>query len=448
MPFAYCVAGIVCALLFESVRADWAGLFVLGALISLYAFLAKGEKDEGRFRTGDNSYFIGFVYTLSVITLSLILDADTLLGGTGDGVSPLLKTIGIALGTSVFGMLCRFLLTHDILVAEDAFDSAVRDAAVAAASLEGVVRGVAASAEPLGAAVRVAADAAAPLGDVVSSLRKTIDDASQAMEAQVRASNAGLIDLVGAFRERLEASSNEAAASLAAVTHATVDETAKALRTVAERAAAENADTVRDLQATVSDHAEAVQAALRRITSSLDDYAESVLVSARRIGETLDDATKQAVDGIAQGVTESLQANTFADARRGLEGAVRTYQEGVAGVNQTLASALDGLAGATASAVAQAGEARSALAEIDSAAYRRDLEGLAEAMVQLRETVTALTEQLPKLAGGQLTLPFQVPAQRDGNVAVGGAGMTPLADAPTKTNEGRELGKWFPWPRR
>ena len=217
MPIIYCVVGIVACALFESVRAGWTGLGVLGALVSLYAWLAKGQRDEGRFRTGDNSYFIGFVYTLSVITLSLILDADTLLGGAGGGVSPLLKTIGIALGTSVVGMLWRFGLTHDIVVAEDAFDDAMRDAAVAAASLKGAMREAADAADalkgvvsetaeataPLRGAVREAADAAAPLTKVVNGVRQTIDDASIVMEAQVRANGAGLDSLVDEFRGRL-----------------------------------------------------------------------------------------------------------------------------------------------------------------------------------------------------------------------------------------------------
>ena len=457
MPFTYCVVGIACAF-FKSVRADWTGLVVLGALIALYAFLAKGDKDEGRFRTGDNSYFLGFVYTLSVITLSLILDADTLLGGAGQGVSPLLKTIGIALGTSVVGMLCRFLLTHDIVVAEDAFDVAVREAAVAAASLKGVVDAASKSAAPLGGAVREAAEAAAPLREVVGGLRQTIDDASQALEAQVRANRAGLNGLVGEFRGALEEFTNEAAASLNAMTKDGVDETRKAVLALTEKSAAQYADTVRGLGQGVNAHAETVQASLQRITSSLDGYTEAIRVSTQKFGETLDEATSQALGEVAEGVAESLRTNTFADARRGLEGAVRTYQEGVAVVNQTLASAVDGLAAATKAAVAQAGEARAVLAEIDSATFRRDLEGLAEAMGRLRETVNALNDRLPQLAGGESTPPFQAPARPIGSVdgrapatetwPSSGLGHPQLGGASAKTGEDRGRSSWFPWPRR
>lgn len=461
MPFTYCVVGIACAF-FESVRADWTGLVVLGALIALYAFLAKGDKDEGRFRTGDNAYFLGFVYTLSVITLSLILDADTLLGGAGEGVSPLLKTIGIALGTSVIGMLCRFLLTHDIPVAEDVFDVAVREAAVAAASLKGVVDSATKSAAPLSDAVREAAEAAAPLGKVVSGLRQTVNDASRALEAQIRVNGTSLNGLVGEFRGAVKEFSTEAAASLNAMTKDATDETKRAVRAEAERAAAQNADTVRGLGQSVNAHAEAVRASLEGITSSLGGYTEAIHVSAHRFGETLDKATSQAVGQVAEGVVESLQENTFADARRGLEDAVRTYQEGVSAVNQTLASALDGLTGATKAAVVEAGEASSALAGIDSAAVRRDLEGLTEAIGRLRDTVNALNERLPQLADREFAPPRQAPAppapHPRGNIDPRGPATAdgpssgfdspPLVSAPAKTGDGRGFSRWVPWPRR
>ena len=403
MPITYCVVGIALAFFFESVRADWAGLVVLGALVILYAFLAKGEKDDGRFRTGDNSYFIGFVYTLSIITLSLMLDADTLLDGAGDGVSPLLKTIGIALGTSVVGMLCRFLLTHDIRVAEDEFDREVRAAAAAAAQLKGTVDAAAKSAAHLGGAVREAAEASAPLSKVVNGLRQTVDVASRDMETLVRA------------------------------TRASVDEATKTVRALTTRTAADNADAVGYLQKAANAHAEALQASLRRIASSLDNYTESVHASARRFGETLDEATRQAIGTMAKGVTESLRE-----------------------VNQMLASAVDNLTRATAAAVAQAGEARSALTESGGATFGRDVESLAKTTVQLRETVAAFNSQLSRLAEGELMPPYQVPAHLGGSAGTRGAVPenrpssehdSPLGDAPPKTSEGQG-GWWAFWTRR
>ena len=427
-PFAYCVAGIACAFS-EAIRADWAGLAVLCSLIAVYAFLARGDRDDGRFRTGDNSYFIGFVYTLSVITLSLILDADTLLDGAGHGVSPLLKTIGIALGTSVAGMLCRFLLTHDIPVAEDEFDAAVRNAAVAAASLEGAARKAAESAAPLAGAVREAAEAAMPLVRIVNEVRQTVDGASQALKAQVRANGSSLSDFVQEFRGRLEDLANDAAASLTAMTKGAIDDTQEAVRTLAERTAAENADTMRDLRQNLNAHPEAVRASLDRIASSLDAYTEVVHASAQRFGQTLDKATRQALGEVAKGVAESLQANTFADARRGLDGAVRTYEDGVAVVSRTLTSAVDGLGHAAKAAVTQAGEARAALIEIDSAAFRRDLEGLREAIGRLGETANTLNDRLPSLVGRGPAPPVRPPLE------------------PPRTGEDRR-GGWLPWTRR
>ena len=397
-PITYCVVGIAFASLFEFIRSGLPGLFVLGALIGLYAFLAKGERDDGRFRTGDNSYFIGFVYTLSIITLSLMLDADTLLGGAGDSVSSLLKTIGIALGTSVVGMLCRFLLTHDIRVAEDEFDRDVRAVAVAAYQMKGVVDVAAKSVGHLGGAVREAVEAATPLSEVANGLRQAVDDASQAVEAQVRATGTAVDEATNAHAKALQASLRRIASSLDSYTesvHAsarrvgeTLDEsTRQAIGAVAKGVTEPLEGVVRDIAVAATslkgvvdataksagnlgdaacEAAEELQAPLRRIASSLDSYTESAHASARRVGETLDESTRQVV----------------------------------AKVNQTLASTVDDLASSTAVAVAQAGEVRSTLAAIDGAAFQRDLGGLTEEIVRLRETVTALNEQIPKLAGG------------------------------------------------
>ncbi|MGI9228674.1 MAG: hypothetical protein ACR2P9_02320 [Gammaproteobacteria bacterium] len=136
-PVFYCVVGIALSAIFRPIRAEWWGLLVLSFLLSLYAFLTKDEADLAhRYEVGDNCYFIGFVYTLAVITWSLMLDTDSLLSNKGGDLLPLLTTVGIALGTSVVGMIWRFGLTHGWKPPEDEFDRAVTKAAVAATELE------------------------------------------------------------------------------------------------------------------------------------------------------------------------------------------------------------------------------------------------------------------------------------------------------------------------
>jgi len=148
-PVLYCVLGGVLAASFHGVRAEWTGLVVLSALIFLYGFLSKELSREGAGKAkltpheiGDNCYFIGFVYTLLVITLALIFDAQEIVSGADskEALHPLLKTVGIALGTSVAGMLGRFILTHGKEVPENEFDRITNNIAVAANKLSGTVK--------------------------------------------------------------------------------------------------------------------------------------------------------------------------------------------------------------------------------------------------------------------------------------------------------------------
>ena len=152
---------------FGNVRGSfWWGLCVLGGLISLYGWLAKGGRDAKRYEIGDNCYFIGFVYTLVVISLSVGLDARELLysppegGGSSAGLQHLLETVGVALGTSVIGMLWRFGLVHNIQIPENEFERMVERTAVAANKLEAAVSVAGKSAANANDSLRAVAGAA------------------------------------------------------------------------------------------------------------------------------------------------------------------------------------------------------------------------------------------------------------------------------------------------
>ncbi len=176
-PLFYCIAGGALAAAFENVRGSfWWGFCILSALISVYGWLAKGERDTGRYETGDNCYFIGFVYTLSIISLSLALDAQKLLsdvsdgaGETGGGLPQLLGTVGIALGTSVVGMLWRFGLTYNIKISKDEFERLVGRTAVAANKLEAAVSITGKSAANADESLRAVAGAAQLYADKMLS---------------------------------------------------------------------------------------------------------------------------------------------------------------------------------------------------------------------------------------------------------------------------------------
>lgn len=191
-PLFYCITGVLLAL-FHFIRADWWGLAVLGGLIILYAYLAQGEDNADRQEVGDNCYFIGFVYTLVVITWSLVLDADDLVGG-GDGggdLRPLLKTVGIALGTSVIGMIARFTLVHGALSPETRFDRLVEKTAIAAGKLEGITKRMAEDVRIVEVSMQSSAEAMADYARKVEAEAEKVGD-------ELNKAAAGLLDEFGA----------------------------------------------------------------------------------------------------------------------------------------------------------------------------------------------------------------------------------------------------------
>ena len=149
-PLTYCAAGMFLAWISENIRGSfWWGFTVLSALICIYGWLAGGKPGPERYEIADNCYFIGFVYTLAVIALSVGLDAQEIIGapagdaggGSSGGPQRLLETVGIALSTSVTGMLVRFSLTShkDVKHPEDKFERLIHKASMSVENLTATI---------------------------------------------------------------------------------------------------------------------------------------------------------------------------------------------------------------------------------------------------------------------------------------------------------------------
>lgn len=182
---AYCLVGIL-ALSLDIVRTEWFGLLILSAFIGLYAFFKfdKNETYNYQHDAADDCYFIGFIYTLAVITASLVADTDALFG-TGDSagdVSQLLKTIGIALGTSVIGMMCRFVLKPKSGDLKDQFDQEVDRAATAARRLAEQVSKSQKSITSIEKSLEKAATSIQVYSDKVDEKAKEISESMDAIE--------------------------------------------------------------------------------------------------------------------------------------------------------------------------------------------------------------------------------------------------------------------------
>lgn len=398
-PVSYCIAGIALAFGFESIRASWWGLIALSGLIVLYAFLTKGDRDERRFQTGDNCYFIGFVYTLSIITASLILDAEKLLDGeTQQG---LLITIGIALGTSVIGMVARFWLTHDIRVSEDALDEAVRKAAVSAAQLAGTV-------EKLCVAFATAAT--------------TIDE-------QTRAGTDNLARTITTFQSRLDAAAAEAGRGLQTVVDRATDRIDQQASLLSEH----TVNVVQELRLGAEAHVEATRSSLDTLASSLNNHGQEVEAAVKRAGEALEQTADtlqmlgdraverfgQQTSSLSNSATSVLQElQRDADARvrttresldrlsSSLSGYAKELDASVKGVSETLGQGTRQAMAQIADGVSRALQANEAA--LVKLAQRDDVAAIGRTFAQFSQETSRLSDQVAKLVSAQASLTAEV----------------------------------------
>lgn len=113
-PLLYVGAGVLLCFLFESLRTSLLGLLVLCLLMLVYACLAPKSDAANPAEIGDNCYFIGFIFTLVVISVTIfsLVAPDGIPEVGQDPVDSLLRAVAVALGTSVWGMLLRFWFAH------------------------------------------------------------------------------------------------------------------------------------------------------------------------------------------------------------------------------------------------------------------------------------------------------------------------------------------------
>lgn len=123
-PVLYVGVGLLLSLA-PPIRSDLGGGFVLCLLIIAYYYLASrtpvGKADPSQ--VGDNSYLIGFTYTLGVICFSIAWDIDA----ADKKFDGLLGAMAVALATSIVGMMCRLWSTQGKAEASDSLNLRTRD---------------------------------------------------------------------------------------------------------------------------------------------------------------------------------------------------------------------------------------------------------------------------------------------------------------------------------
>ena len=289
--------------MYRPIRADWWGLVILGFFIGLYAFLARGERNEDRFQTGDNCYLIGFVYTLSIITWSLIFDTESLLGvsdgPTGGNLPPLLKTIGIALGTSVIGMVSRFFLTEGIKVTEDEFDRAVREAAIATQQLNGAIDRINTYGNRLESALdRIEANAAR----VESSLGVAADSIESYTEQMKQASNAASDLLTRGATQAID-DVHQSTANVVSHLSSTTRQGASHIQEIVKRAGVQMDQAVETATADLRRQREGILADVRRQYASILEGANKQIIAST---ESFDKQLAELLDRAAQSHERAL----------------------------------------------------------------------------------------------------------------------------------------------
>ena len=324
-PLFYCLAGAAAALT-DAVRQDlWWGVGILGALISLYGWAAKGPRNEERFEIGDNCYFIGFVYTLVVISLSVGLDArEFLQADAPGGGSPqrLLETVGIALATSVVGMLWRFGLTHGVKTPKNQFDLMVEKTAFAATQLAGTVKRL----EEAARQMRDSADAA---GDSMRTAEEATAAYSERMRSETGRIGANLTEVAGKLFDDF---GNRIADTL----HKTqFDEVREGLQSAVEQhreAVSDTGGLLRNSAAVLDGAAADAAAAAKKVDGALRELHDSIAGQLQNTGAAATAAMRAIQDAADEGQTRALaaaeQAEKTEDALRRVAALQRALADG------------------------------------------------------------------------------------------------------------------------
>ena len=375
-PLTYVLAGVAAGL-YRPIRADWWGLIILGFFIVLYAFLARGERNEDRFQTGDNCYLIGFVYTLSIITWSLIFDTESLLGvsdgPTGGNLPPLLKTIGIALGTSVIGMVSRFFLTEGIKVSEDEFDRAVREAAIATQQLNGAIDRINTYGNKLESALdRIVANA-----------------------ARVESSLGGAGDSIESYTQQMKQASNAASDLLTRGATQAIDDVQQSTANVMSQLSSTTRQGANHIQETVKRAGVQMDQAVGTATADLRRQREGILADIRRqYASILEGANKQIIAS-----TESFDKQ-LAEL---LDRAAQSHERALTNLEGSVSAALTRLNESATSSVTAAADIRTAVALVHKS-IKAAAEDLSDSAKALAKAVDSIDAQSNTLSSTQRTI--------------------------------------------
>ena len=332
-PVLYCVAGILAGLV-PGVRTEWWGLLILAAFLSVYAWLGHAASVRAKdpadiHEVGDNCYFIGFVYTLVVITLALMLDVGDWLASQSPELGKLLTTVGIALGTSVFGMLLRFGLTHNRKPPEGAFDRAVQDVAKAANDLKGVVEDLGQHVDEVKPSFDRAADA---LGTYVTKVEEEVKRAGESMGGLLTKLltdiSEQLVDTLKEthFKDLQQAMRDDMASHQATIAHVN-QSTTKSLEGLGT-ALATTLARVNSMNASLAFlHDEALQGKLKALTEALAALPNQI----HGLGDALDRALQTQTESLsgAEQELENLQKlrGAFAELTQSLNDDARLLAE-------------------------------------------------------------------------------------------------------------------------
>ena len=291
-PPTYIAAGVA-LVLWPPLRENfWAGTAALGGLIALYGFFAKDDPDSTRTKVGDNCYFIGFVYTLAVVAISLDAAArfSRLNPDLPIDASALLNAVAIALSTSVVGMVLRFVVGYQFEEPPD--------------ELERLIKETAKQVEKVEAATGRLGDATARIADEVETVKDSLGGAA-------RSARAWADEIDDAAREAGAYAEREAEKLLTAFGEKITDTLAQT-----------HFDKIRaDLQEAVAAHRDAVEKITDTLAGSLsrlDDATESGKEKSKALNVALvkiktavaDDKWRAVGEAVAQfeSLRESLQA--------------------------------------------------------------------------------------------------------------------------------------------
>ena len=425
---------------------DWSAIASAVAIIvayALYVWRASEQCHVSLDRASDNVYYLGLLFTLGSLSYSLTwltvsLNTDGSLGT--EYILGLLPDFGIALVSTIAGIVGRILLQQNVVEGEEQVRDALRGSMY---ELRRIIGHIILDLNGLAAQARIAQDEARR--HATNSLKYSALQAAETIDKAAGAVTDSLEEATEKATETLDKAGNDAVGSIKAATEsaagaiesvaaditgnlkAAINDATVAVRSAADTVFTSQSDIARLVEnikpiAQQFENARDVLAAVTGVTASMESVDAKIQEVGRTLssmGEILDAARRENAEGkevvtaLGDSIRDDMMAHLQGELRQASDAAARGV-EVLRSVIEPMAENFDGVRGAVEAVTASVRDSPAKIASMETKMdAMRDAVGAVDASVKEAGERFASLQSDRGTTGGLLGI-FRVNRKREG----------------------------------